>query len=116
MNLDHVEALASPSPIVAALARANAQAQAPQVENRENVLEQTNGNHEQEQIPNDNDATRKRKRVIQQVASVETLVKVIKWMVKDAEENGEKGVAVRAIKNFQSDFRGEYKVCVGLFC
>ncbi|KAI9911951.1 hypothetical protein PsorP6_009631 [Peronosclerospora sorghi] len=114
MNLDHVEALASPSPIVAALARAHAQAQArseavAQVENRENVLEQTNGNHDQEQIPNDNDATRKRKRAIQQVASVETRVIVIKWMVKDAEENGEKGVAVRAIKNFQADFRGEYK-------
>ncbi|KAI9916358.1 hypothetical protein PsorP6_018129 [Peronosclerospora sorghi] len=115
MNLDHVEALASPSPIVAALAiMAHAQAQArseavAQVENRENVLEQTNGNHEQEQIPNDNDATRKRKRAIQQVASVETRVIVIKWMVKDAEENGEKGVAVILIKNFQSDFRGEYK-------
>ncbi|KAI9913833.1 hypothetical protein PsorP6_005135 [Peronosclerospora sorghi] len=114
MNLDHVEALASPSHIVAALARAHAQSQArieavAQVENRENVLEQTNGNQEQEQIPNDNDATRKRKREIQQVASVETRVKVIKWMVKDAEENGEKGVAVRAIKSFQADFRGEYK-------
>ncbi|KAI9913512.1 hypothetical protein PsorP6_005421 [Peronosclerospora sorghi] len=114
MNLDHVEALASPSPIVAALARAHAQAPArseavAQVENRENVLEQTNGNHEQEQIPNDNDATRKRKRAFQQVASVETRVKVIKWMVKDAEENGEKGVAVRAITNFQADFGGEYK-------
>ncbi|KAI9921915.1 hypothetical protein PsorP6_001955 [Peronosclerospora sorghi] len=116
MNLDHVEALASPSPIVAALARAHAQAQArskavAQVENRENVLEQTNGNHEQEQIPNENDETRKRKRAIQQVALVETRVKVIKWMVKDAEENAEKGVAVRAIKNFQADFRGEYKLC-----
>ncbi|KAI9913238.1 hypothetical protein PsorP6_006306 [Peronosclerospora sorghi] len=100
--------------MVAALARAHAQAQArseavAQVENRENVLEQTNGNHEQEHIPNDNDATRKCKRAIQQVASVETRVKVIKWMVKDAEGNGEKGVAVRAIKNFQADFRGEYK-------
>ncbi|KAI9917725.1 hypothetical protein PsorP6_012853 [Peronosclerospora sorghi] len=121
MNLDHVEALSSPSPIVADLSRAHAQSQArsqavAQVENRENVLEQTNGNHEQEQIPNDNDATRKRKRAIQQVASVETRVKVIKWMVKDAEENGEKDVAVGAINNFQADFRGEYKVCVALFC
>ncbi|KAI9907469.1 hypothetical protein PsorP6_016469 [Peronosclerospora sorghi] len=69
-----------------------------------------------EHIPNDNDATSKRKRAIQQVASVETRVKVIMWMVKDAEENGEKGFAVRAIKNFQADFRGEYKVCVGFFC
>ncbi|KAI9918172.1 hypothetical protein PsorP6_012764 [Peronosclerospora sorghi] len=103
MKLDHVKALASPSPIVAALERAHAQAQArseavAQVENRENVLEQTNGNHEQEQIPNDNDATRKRKRAIQQVASVETRVKVIKWMVRDAEENGEKGVAANHMK------------------
>ncbi|KAI9907543.1 hypothetical protein PsorP6_016226 [Peronosclerospora sorghi] len=114
MNIDHVEALASPSLIVAALARAHTQEHArseavAQVENRENVLEQTNCNHEQEQIPNDNDATRKRKRAIQQVASVGTRVKVIKWMVKDAEENGEKGVALIAIKNFQADFRGEYK-------
>ncbi|KAI9909760.1 hypothetical protein PsorP6_010274 [Peronosclerospora sorghi] len=114
MNLDHVEALASPSPIVDALARPHAQEQArseavAQVENRENVLEQTNGNHEQEKIPNDNDETRKRKRAIQKVASVETRVKFIKWVVKDAEENREKGVAVRAIKNFQADFRGEYK-------
>ncbi|KAI9908168.1 hypothetical protein PsorP6_004556 [Peronosclerospora sorghi] len=109
MNLDHVEGLVSPSPIVAALARAHEQAQArseavAQVENRENVLEQTNGNHEQEQIPND-----KTQACNTAGCVVETRVKVIKWMVKDAEENGVKGVAVRAIKNFQADFRGEYK-------
>ncbi|KAI9920101.1 hypothetical protein PsorP6_015831 [Peronosclerospora sorghi] len=30
-------------------------------------------------------------------------------MVKNAEDSGEKVVAVRATKNFQADFRGEYK-------
>ena len=51
-----------------------------------------------------------RKRKLQQVVPISDRVRVMKWMMDDALVNGEKGVVVRTIANFPSQFCGEYKV------
>ena len=51
-----------------------------------------------------------RKRKLQQVVTISDRVRVMRWMINDALENGEKGINVRTIAKFPSQFRGEYKV------
>ncbi len=104
-----VEQLSSPSPIVAAFARAN------------QAIATTNEAKESEQIveiidDEENDApnlakpvTSKGKRKLQQVVTISSRVTVIRWMIEDAVANGEHGVVLRAISNFASEFRGRYK-------
>lgn len=51
-----------------------------------------------------------KKRLLQKVSTISKRVKIIKWMIQDANENGEKGVVLRTINQFRSEFRGKYNV------
>lgn len=106
---DEFEALCSPSPIIAAFARASA-ANVMLVDEVNTVVHVEI--EKEEQIRGDIEGLfiNKRKRNLQQVVLISTRVTVIKWMIADAIKNGESGVILRAIGNFPSEFRGNYKV------
>ncbi|ETV71324.1 hypothetical protein H257_13451 [Aphanomyces astaci] len=93
--------LFSASPIEAAFARQNARIAARSVagEGGEGAGGDCVGGHP-------------RKRKLQQVVTISDRVRVMRWMINDALENGEKGVNVRTIAKFPAQFRGEYKKSV----
>lgn len=49
-----------------------------------------------------------RKRRLQNVLTDTQRFSIAQWMIKDAADNGEKGVKARAVRHFPTHFRGEY--------
>ena len=114
--LTSVESLSSPSPIIAAFARA-AVANVPAVDDDDEKLDdkedvdEDEEKNEDENREHDDQIVNKRKRKLQQVVLISSRVTVINWMIADADQNGEQGLVLRAIAKFPSEFRGNYKVC-----
>ena len=114
--LTSVEALSSPSPIIAAIA-CTAGTNIPasvvydeKLDDNEDVgeveekIEDKNHDHD-DQIVN------KHKRKLQQVVSITSRLTVINWMITDAVQNDEQGLILKTIVKFPSEFCGNYKVC-----
>ena len=114
--LSSVEALSSPSLIIAPFAR-TAGANSPacdvdeeELDNKEDVGE---GEEKIEDENNDHDdqLVNKRKRKLQQFGSIKSRLTLINWMITDAYQNYEQGLILKAIAKFPSEFRGNYKLC-----
>ena len=109
MNLIDIEAAVSPSPIVAAFARGTARHTAgdsdrdPSISNNSDAegaginVEGIDRSDIKGRAGELGIGTNPCKRSLQRVSTIEKRVEVIKWMVKDANENGEKGVVLRTI-------------------
>ena len=114
--LTSVEALSSPSPIIATFAR-NAGANVPAGDVDDEKLDENDDVGEgEEKIEDDNQdhddqLVNKRKRKLQQVVSITSRLTVINWIITDADQNDEQSLILRAIAEFASEFRGNYKVC-----
>ena len=124
MNLIDIEAAASPSPIVAAFARGTARHTAgdanrdPTIDNNSDAegagsnVEGIDGSDIGGRAGELGLGTNPRKRFLQNVSTIIKRVEVIKWMFEDANENVEKGVVLRTINQFTSEFRGKYSVSI----
>ncbi|TDH74379.1 hypothetical protein CCR75_008936 [Bremia lactucae] len=61
------------------------------------------------------------KRLLPKVSTINKRVKVTSWLVEDANQNGEKGVILRTINQFPSEFRSKYNylgaclICVNYY-
>ena len=118
----NVEATASPWPIVVAFARGPAR-QTAEDTNRDPAI---NNNSDAEGAGSNVEGidgsdiegrsgklvigTNPRKRLLQRVSTISKRVEVMKWMVEEANENGEKGVVLRKIYQFPYEFREKYNV------
>ena len=122
MNLIDIEAAASSSPIVAAIARGTARHTAgdadrdPAINNNSDAegagsnVGGIDGSDIEGRAGELGLGTNPRKLLLQKVSMIRKRVEVIKWTVEDANENGEKGVFLRTINQFPSEFRGKYNV------
>ena len=103
--------MSSPSPIFAAFARTvGASTPAGDVDGEKLDDNQDVGEGE-EIIEDDSQLVNKRNRKLQQIISIMSRLAVINWMITDADQNDERRLILRAIANFPSEFRGNYKVC-----
>ena len=124
MNLIDIKAAASPSPIVAAFERGTARHTAgdanrdPEINNNSDAegagtnvggIDGSGIEGRAREICLD---TNPRKRSLQKASTIRKRVEVIKWMVEDASDNGERGVVLRTINQFPSEFRGKYNVSI----
>ena len=113
MVLSSVEALSSPSPIIAAFARTSG-ANAPTGDIHDEELDdnQDGGDGEKkiEDENDDHDDQLVNKRKLQQVVSIPSRITVINWMIIDADQNDEQGLIFRAITKISLEFCGNYTV------
>ena len=117
-----IEAAASSSPIVAAIARGTARHTAgdadrdPAINNNSDAegagsnVGGIDGSDIEGRAGEIGLGTNPRKRSLQKVSTILKRVEAIKWLVEDANETGEKGVVLRTIDQFPSEFRGKYNV------
>ena len=111
-----VEALRSPSLIIAAFARtAGANAPGGDVDDEELDDSEDVGEGEEkiedENHDHDDQLVNKRKRKLQQVVLITSRLTVLNWMITDADQNNEQGLILKVIAKFPSEFRGNYKIC-----
>ena len=104
-----VEALGSPSPIIAAFARtAGASAPAGDVDDEELNKNKDVGEGEEkiedENHDHDDQLVNKIKRNLQQVVSITLRLTVIDWMITDADHIDEQSLILREIAKFASEF------------